>query len=280
MSESKGVSQLKRRWLTLDEAAVELDCDVEGLRQAMEANELWKLPVYVYSGTDRLPAQLFCMPEDEPFYELPGDRLSNLDPIFWPEDSPTLWFWLTGFFRVSLPCTAMIARQKAISGCNVCPSSWWEPKSSVSKLCDGEPLSQFFLGVPPAELLDRFRVEVKDVDSLFSFDKLRFRAEDIAAFRADHLDVVDARPNQSSPEALSAACAKWPWGPHETEALRHLEAAARKWWSHYDPDDSTTAPTNERVIEWLKEERGLSKNLAESIASILRADGLPSGPRR
>lgn len=71
----------------------------------------------------------------------------------------------------------------------------------------------------------------------------------------------------------------WPWGSHDTEHLRHLDAAARKWWTLYDPSDPSTAPTNNMVAEWLQEERGLSKEKAKAIASILRADGLATGPR-
>jgi hypothetical protein len=73
---------------------------------------------------------------------------------------------------------------------------------------------------------------------------------------------------------------RWPWGKHHTETLGHLEAAARKWWVLYDPSDFTTAPTNEMVSEWLQTERGISKEKARAIASMLRPDGLPTGPRR
>lgn len=280
MTVGKGVSRVKRRWLTLDEAAMELGGDVEGVRQAMEAGDLFDLPTFVYSGTGRLPARLFCVPEDEPSYELPGDPYGDAAPISWREDSPPGWFLLTGFFRVSPPCIGTIARKRTLFECSVCPDSWWEPNSSASKYDNGEPLSQFILCVPPAELPGGYRVEVRDMDSLFNFDKLRFRAEDIAAFRANHLGAVDATHSQSPPAAKSAASARWPWGSHETEALRHLEAAARKWWSHYDPTDPTSASTNEQVVAWLIEEHGVSMRLANSIASILRADGLPSGPRR
>lgn len=73
---------------------------------------------------------------------------------------------------------------------------------------------------------------------------------------------------------------RWPWGEHHTETLGHLEAAARKYWVLYDPSDISTAPTNEMVIEWLQSDRGISREKARSIASMLRPDGLPTGPRR
>jgi len=72
----------------------------------------------------------------------------------------------------------------------------------------------------------------------------------------------------------------WPWGTHHTEALGHLEAAARKWWLLYDPTDRTTAPTNDMVSEWLQNERGLSQKMADSLASILRPSDLPTGRRK
>ena len=71
----------------------------------------------------------------------------------------------------------------------------------------------------------------------------------------------------------------WPWGSHHTELLGHLEAAARKWWQLYDPASPDTAPTNDMVSEWLIVERSVSKDKAKAIASILRADGLRTGPR-
>lgn len=72
----------------------------------------------------------------------------------------------------------------------------------------------------------------------------------------------------------------WPWGGHHTELLGHLEAAARKFWVNYDPADATTAPVNRDVSEWLVNDRRVSQKMAESIASMLRPDGLPTGPRK
>lgn len=72
---------------------------------------------------------------------------------------------------------------------------------------------------------------------------------------------------------------RWPWGDHHTELLGHLEAAAVRFWVNYDPTDATTAPTNKDVAEWLISDRNLKQKPAESIASMLRADGLATGPR-
>ncbi len=71
----------------------------------------------------------------------------------------------------------------------------------------------------------------------------------------------------------------WPWGDHETEYLRHLAAAVEHWWSRYDPDDPTTAPTNDQVSAWLMRECKVSQRLADAMATILRRDDIASGPR-
>lgn len=72
---------------------------------------------------------------------------------------------------------------------------------------------------------------------------------------------------------------KWPWGSHTTDLLGHLEAAAHRFWKNYDMSDIGTAPTNRDVAEWLVKERSVSKTMADAIASILRIDGLRTGPR-
>lgn len=72
---------------------------------------------------------------------------------------------------------------------------------------------------------------------------------------------------------------RWPWGDHHTEYLGHLEAAAREFWVNYDPQNrKKTAPKNDAIIEWLKA-RKVSRSLANAMATMLRADGLPPGPR-
>jgi hypothetical protein len=77
----------------------------------------------------------------------------------------------------------------------------------------------------------------------------------------------------------SEGTASWPWGTHETVLLRKLRAAAERFWVNYDPGDATTAPTNAQVIAWLKSQ-GVAERTAEVMATILRIDGLPTGPRK
>ena len=78
---------------------------------------------------------------------------------------------------------------------------------------------------------------------------------------------------------LQASAERWPWGNHTTKALELLADAAKQWWSTYDPDDPSTAPTNKEVIEYVTA-KGESTKLADSIASILRADDLRTGRRK
>lgn len=82
-----------------------------------------------------------------------------------------------------------------------------------------------------------------------------------------------------APGGLQTGGAGWPWGNHETELLRKMAAAASQFWSLYDPADKTTAPTNQQVSEWLQKQ-GVSKPTADVMATILRADGLPTGRRK
>lgn len=72
----------------------------------------------------------------------------------------------------------------------------------------------------------------------------------------------------------------WPWGSHHTKTLGYLEAAAKHWWVNYDPADVTTAPSNKEVIDWLQKEFSISDNKANSIASMLRGDDIPTGPHK
>ena len=87
----------------------------------------------------------------------------------------------------------------------------------------------------------------------------------------------------AAPQATDSAAtpvARWPWGNYHTKLLGHLEAAARKFWVNYEPTDATTAPTISEVAKWLQDTHGVSQTKADAIASILRPDDLPTGPRK
>ena len=105
------------------------------------------------------------------------------------------------------------------------------------------------------------------------------RSEQFICLALRRISLLEGRLIESGQEEKSLA-GNWPWGSHHTEALGHLEAAALRWWKLYDPTEADTAPTNKQVSEWLQKERGLSQKMADAMASILRADGLPTGPRK
>lgn len=103
-------------------------------------------------------------------------------------------------------------------------------------------------------------------------------AAEWAATRFDSFPGTLLAAVRSSPRNLPKQVGVWPWGEYETELLRSLAAAAEKFWKRYDPTDQTTAPRNEEVSAWLRAQ-GVSRRNAEVIATILRVDGLPTGPR-
>jgi hypothetical protein len=81
-----------------------------------------------------------------------------------------------------------------------------------------------------------------------------------------------------TPPKLGSGPYRWPWGDYETKDLRLLAQAADKFWKNYDPNDHSTAPTNEKVIEWLMKKK-MPKRTAQVVATLLRADDLPVGRR-
>ena len=76
----------------------------------------------------------------------------------------------------------------------------------------------------------------------------------------------------------TANTGRWPWGSYETDSLRKLAMAASKFWTNYDPNEPDTAPTNDMLINFLRD-NGVTKRIAEAMATILRDENLPPGPR-
>lgn len=97
------------------------------------------------------------------------------------------------------------------------------------------------------------------------------------AFPARLAVAVRERARTNTPS--SAPADNMPWAGHRTVRLQRLAAAAAKFWKLYDPADPSTAPTNKAVEDWLIEQ-GESPRIAQAMATILRADGLPPGPRK
>lgn len=163
------------------------------------------------------------------------------------------------------------------------------------------PLEDATEGAKRAELLDTFlrRVHIATaelvpygalpiVDLLADGERTVVRVADFASWadgKGWNLPPEFPRPQTETvvypvaTEGLYDACSKWPWGDHETDLLRSLAAAGKRFWKNYDLTDNTTAPTNHQVIDWLKEQ-GVSVRVAEIMAQILRPDGLPTGPRK
>ena len=110
-----------------------------------------------------------------------------------------------------------------------------------------------------------------DVKSVYQFDPKQSNKTDAS---------IEANTN-------STPAGRWPWGNHHTELLGHLEAAAREFWTGYSPENAkATAPKSETVIAWLEarnvpgQKKKVSNQMATAIASMLRPDDLPTGPRK
>lgn len=91
------------------------------------------------------------------------------------------------------------------------------------------------------------------------------------------LDAFMTKRGIEASAAPGAAGARWP--KHETAKLTALRLAAVKFWANYDRSNPDTAPKNAEVSAWLVETHKVSSQLADAMASILRADGLKTGPR-
>jgi hypothetical protein len=77
--------------------------------------------------------------------------------------------------------------------------------------------------------------------------------------------------------SIPATLEKWPWGDYETALLEHLNLAATEFWAKWD-GNAASAPKNDVVAAWL-DARGVSGNIAAAMATILRSDKVPDGPR-
>ena len=139
----------------------------------------------------------------------------------------------------------------------------------------------WLMAILTAILVLAFVAELRTISRIRLIEKTQAWLVDTVNWNIEQLKIGDleGKAGETDIEGITSK-SRWPWGSHHTETLGHLEAAARKWWVLYDPRDFTTAPTNEMVSEWLQTERGISREKARAIASMLRPDGLPTGPRR
>lgn len=95
----------------------------------------------------------------------------------------------------------------------------------------------------------------------------------------DVLALIESRKTPKTDKQDEKTQPQWPWGKHSTPLLDKLAIAAEEWWSDFDPKNPSTAPTNAEVAKWLVGQ-GVAKRVAEVMAQILRADGLPPGPKK
>ena len=114
----------------------------------------------------------------------------------------------------------------------------------------------------------------------FGFDEQEFSRDELTRW----LSVIRIKSiyqfDLKQPDAIQNTSGRWPWGNHHTQLLGHLEAAAREFWVKYDPQNQKgTAPKRDEVIAWLRT-RKVSNQTATAIATILRPDDLPTGPRK
>lgn len=166
------------------------------------------------------------------------------------EVQPSYWLYLQSPEQTgAMTCNFRIATRSRDPDRSFLP--WDEP-----------PESWFWLG----KVLSMQDVEQ---DWFFTMDEV---------LRYENAQDPDAEPPPPEPQNIPVA--RWPWGSHHTEMLGHLEAAALRFWVNVDPSDNTTAPTNKEVSDWLEKERKVSNAGAKAIASILRQDDLPTGPRK
>lgn len=78
------------------------------------------------------------------------------------------------------------------------------------------------------------------------------------------LTVIDIEPINDNEDLLLL-----PNYEHKCEGLALVEEAIKQFWSTYDAEDPTTAPTKPEIIDYFKG-KGVSANLAEAVDLVLR----------
>ncbi len=177
-------------------------------------------------------------------------------------------------YAIRRPACSRVASIRDASEAGVSLTGRFEPKSSNAYNAYKVAESHLGLGLATHELHDYLPDQVRLVE---------FRAwgESLPApfTFPESFPKASALPEAVLSEPTKPAGMRWPWGEHETELLRHLAAAGERFWKRYDPADPTTAPTNQVVADWLKG-RGVAERNAQVMATLLRADSLPTGPRK
>jgi hypothetical protein len=127
---------------------------------------------------------------------------------------------------------------------------------------------------PSPKVIGAIMVEAESLQKLFSRKGWFWPLRELASM--DTTPAVAASAQKTPTDQTSSS--RWPWGNHDTELLQHLAAAGEVWEKRYDPTFPATAPTKDDIEQFL-EQRGVAKRVRQVMAQILRADGLPHGPR-
>ena len=144
-----------------------------------------------------------------------------------------------------------------------------------NKLADNQFLPSGPVVIQSRDVFVELEYDPSPAAYTISFDDLVIPNDELRRFEQNH---GIGQPRQGMPSSAEDH-GPWPWGRHETELLRHLAAAAKHLWVLYDPDDPSTAPTNEQVSNFLVD-RGVPKSMSDKMATILRPETLRSGRRK
>jgi len=136
----------------------------------------------------------------------------------------------------------------------------------------------------PSDTLEYVQVLAYDLPEFADFSRSAIR--DWLAYigwKSEYpfLESTLGSPQQRVSRSIGQATAAlaWPWGSYDTKMLRLLPLVYEEHWKGYDPSRPETAPKNDVVTDWLTRTHGTPTRVAEVIAQMFRADGLPSGRR-
>lgn len=159
-----------------------------------------------------------------------------------------------------------------------------EPRRLESRSNPGE-LELFLANVPPKFI--SYLDQAKTAISAGLLKPLKRNAEHLEESEI-HLTTFTSWANTADlpfpdgypwrPE-MSIDASGWPWGRYDTKHLRVMARAVDRFWKNYDPDDHSTLHSNEVVSSWLKSQ-GVSEHIAKVMATMLRADGLPTRTKK
>lgn len=244
---------LDLKFLTVEQAAQYLDTTIDIVRSLIEEGQLFSyaaIPstpmIIIPNGKEEIMRQIISNPEAFPEFDFGKVTIVN-----------------SGIFKASNNTIKSIA----IKGGSFVDTIWTLTPFDYGydNINENDPEwfgGQCFLLKHPIEItLSDIRIQTR-------ITKLHGELADL-----------ERKANKIKEDRLQENKGGWPWGNYETKLLRKLALAAKRFWVLYDPEDPTTAPTSTQVSQWLIQQ-GVASRVAEIMAQILRADGLPKGPRK